>query len=135
VRYFKLLSAEKEQIQIAFTVANIGAGAANLLGSRVAVEFFSPQALPTPFYLSGEDVTGTRKFEPGATDEYRIGRSGDREYAKLMWSQRGMRLYIFGTLIYADDNDGTRTTAFCRGWDADRDRFDPIDDSDYEYED
>jgi hypothetical protein len=135
VRYFKLLSDGKEPIQVAFTVANVGTGAANLLGSRVAIEFFSPNAIPTPFYQGGEDITGTRKFEPGATDEYRIGRSGNREYAQLMWTQEGMRLYIFGLLIYADDNDGTRTTAFCRGWNADRDRFDPVNDSDYEYED
>jgi hypothetical protein len=84
--------------------------------------------------LGGEDITGTRKFEPGATDEYRVGRSGDREYAELMWSQRVKQLYIYGVLTYAD-NDGTRTTAFCRGWNADRDSFDLVDDADYEYED
>ena len=113
----------------------MGTGTARLLGSRLAVEFFNPTALPTPFYLGGEDITGTRKFEPGATDEYRVERSGDREYAELMWSQRANPLYIYGVLTYADDNDGTRTTAFCRGWNADRDRFDLVDDADYEYED
>jgi hypothetical protein len=47
VRYFKLLSTGTEPIQIAFTVANVGTGTARLLGSCVAVEFFSPIALLT----------------------------------------------------------------------------------------
>jgi hypothetical protein len=51
-----------------------------------------------------------------------------------MWSQRVKQLYIYGVLTYAD-NDGTGTTAFCRGWNADRDSFDLVDDADYEYED
>lgn len=134
VRYFKQTSDGDEAIRVAFTIVNIGTGPAELAGSRVAIEFFSPRALPTPFYLGGQDITAPRRFEPGATDEYSIGFPVTKNRV-LELEATGKNLFIFGTIIYADDNGDTRTTAFCRRWDTRADRFYSVEDTDYEHED
>jgi hypothetical protein len=83
--------------------------------------------LPTPVYLNGADVTGQRKFEVGASDEY--------IFTLPKPPQKTFPLHVYGYLVYADDTGNTRTTAFCRRWYAGLGRFAAVSDPDYEYED
>ncbi len=126
VRYFKYTGSTETDLQVTFTVVNVGKTTAHLLGSSVQIAFFGDSP-PTPVYVNGQNVTRRRKLEPGASDEYGIDRKTKRP--DHLW------LYVYGYLMYADDVGNTRTTAFCRKYLAGRDRFITVDDPDYEYED
>jgi hypothetical protein len=127
VRYFKRLDAGNTQPpQVGFTVVNVGKTPAYLLGSSVQIALLG-QRLPTPVYINGQDVTGRRRFAPGASDEYQVSSAAQK--AAFQW------LYVYGYLVYSDDAGNTRTTAFCRKWIPSDDRFVGVDDADYEYED
>ncbi len=129
VRYFKRTDGPNDtRMDIRFTVVNVGKSAAHLLGSSLSIGYFHDNSLPTPFYLAGVDVSGTRKFEIGASDEYVFTPPRDEN---PHWPP----LYVYGYLVYADDQGNTHTTAFCRRWYKSLARFGVVDDPDYEYED
>jgi hypothetical protein len=129
VRYFKRTDGEKDtEIDIRFSVVNVGKSVAHLLGSSIQIGWFYENGLPTPFYLGGPDVTGQRKFEVGASDEYIFRRAKPEQ--KIF-----VPLHVYGYLVYADSMGNTRTTAFCRRWIVSAQRFVKVEDPDYEYED
>jgi hypothetical protein len=129
VRYFKPSDGKHDaRMDIRFTVVNVGKSAAHLLGSSLSIGYFLDRSLPAPFYAAGLDVSGQRKFEIGASDEYIFTPPRPKEDAP--WP-----LHVYGYLVYADGQGNTRTTAFCRRWHMNPGRFGVVDDPDYEYED
>jgi hypothetical protein len=128
-----VLSQLQGPLVVEFTVVNVGKSTAHLLRSSVGIQFptrvqlpENPGRLPDLPYR-GADVTGSRKFGPGASDSYNI----TGEAAPLGQNN----LMVYGDLVYTDAAGDTRSTAFCRTWDATRNRFVAVDDPDYEYED
>jgi hypothetical protein len=127
VRYFRRIDISDQKVRINFTIINVGSSQANLLGSCGRLGFFAPGNLPPPFYEGAPPVIEPRKFEPGATDEGMILGTRDPNVHST--------LHVYGYLVYEDIFNNTRTTAFCRRYNAFTHRFDVVDDSDYEYED
>jgi hypothetical protein len=135
VRYFKRVDAPTDQmIQVHFTIVNVGDTRAKMLGCNAGIEFFRKDSLPTPVLFHLREALAVRPFGRGATDEATVLLPKDRALlADHLVEQKEM--HVYGFIVYADKGGNTRTTAFCRRWDAARDRFTPVDDPDYEYED
>jgi hypothetical protein len=127
VRYFRRIDISDLKVRINFTIINVGSSQANLLGSCGRLGFFAPGNLPPPFYEGARRVIEARKFETGASDEGMILDTRDPNAAST--------LHVYGYLVYKDIFNNTRTTAFCRRYNAFTHRFDIVEDSDYEYED
>jgi hypothetical protein len=120
-----------DYIGVRFAVVNVGDTEANLLGSRVMIDFF-PEKPPIDF--DGTDVVEPRRYLPGASDSYVA--TSRRKWLILQSEYNAARyLFVRGQLVYRNDLGTTYTTSFCRIWNVAANRFKRTDDPDYEYED
>jgi hypothetical protein len=118
-------------ITVKLTVVNAGDSTAQLIGSSVLIDFFSGWP---PLDFEGESVATPRRFLPGASDTY-LATSARKGLIIRSELNKRQELFVYGYFVYRDDLGTSRTTAFCRRWDAAGNRFCRIDDPDYEYED
>jgi hypothetical protein len=135
VRYFRIINTSKEQAIIRFTIVNVGGSDAKLIGSLGLAKFFAVGIPPAPVYLGGKELVEPRRFKAGATDEGAIVFDIPTETSIGEMASAHRALYVYGYLVYEDALENTRTTAFCRRYDTALDRFSPVKDPDYEYED
>jgi hypothetical protein len=136
VRYFRIINTSDEQAMIRFTIVNVGGSDAKLISSLGLAEFLTFNNQPVPNYLGGSAIIEAPKtFQPGATEEGTILLNKQSPDIVLEMLAREKALHAFGHISYVDILDNMRTTAFCRRYIVGRERFDILDDPDYEYED
>jgi hypothetical protein len=61
----------RDTVTVEFTVVNVGKSTGHLLRSIVSVQFVPSSWLPS-WPLTGDDVTGEHKFEPGVSKAYTV---------------------------------------------------------------
>ena len=86
-------------------------------------------AQPQPW----EDVQ-SKAVPPGTFYRIKFGPCDQPSNINLV-GYPGWFVYLIGAIRYKDDTGGIRDTAFCRRFDPDTKRFDPVENNDYEYED
>jgi hypothetical protein len=107
-------------------------------------EVFITDKLPMMRPYEGKEGSKEEKtLRPGTSTFYLFGRmeplgASDTSDLNTPIDAFGARLkyfYVLGWIGYTDDLGIYRMTAFCRRYDATKDRFVPVDDADYEYAD
>jgi hypothetical protein len=136
VRYFRIINTSNKQAIIRFTIVNIGGSDARLISSLGLAQFFPYNGQPVPVYLGGGEVIEAPKaMPPGATEEGAILLSKQTpDIVSEMWNEQ-RALHAYGHISYVDILENVRTTAFCRRYVVGRERFEAVNDPDYEYED
>lgn len=132
----------EQKINGGLCVVNIGGSKARIIESKYRI-FFSKSGLPSE---APYDTGARRLFEDG--DELSVGQScaipiddiitmtpappgGSVIYQQF--EREGWKLYVMGQIRYRDEGGADRFMGFCRLHDGQR--FKPVDDPDYEYED
>lgn len=129
VKFVEIVPLE-ERVSITFGVINVGLSNATVLGSSVNAEFLPDTSWPNPHSYPQNNLIGPRRFVPGATDRYMI--PGELKSLIEIYADGLQQLRFYGYIVYRDDLGHTRTTFFCRIYDRDMDRFNPVDRPDYE---
>lgn len=145
--------SDREPVRGQFYIANIGGSEATITGigcwvvprdhRRINREDFLPMARPydgePPNILSGGDtiklMVGGSMPIPFAGDEL-LNATATRQFnLKMASSFSGWwHLYVMGYIEYFDSAGTYRTTAFCREYDPNSERFIKVSNDDYEYE-
>jgi hypothetical protein len=131
VKLVQLVEGENERAAINFTVVNVGKSNAYVIGSCAKADFFFPSAFPHPNDYGVNNVVRPRRFVSGATDKYTISTEQHRGLIEV-YAEGMQTLRLYGYIVYKDASENVRTTYFCRAYDRDRDRFDPVDRPDYD---
>lgn len=131
VRYFKKIGADPGKEKIRFCIFNVGDVSADMYSCRIAVEWLNPTKLPPlADILMKENLTDSLLIPRGNFEE--------REAASLpkMNVKTSQFLVVYGIIDYREGaGDGEWRTGFCRYFDPISERFFPVNDGDYEYED
>jgi len=107
-------------------------------------EVYIAESLPMMRPYEGKEGSKEEKtLRPGTSTFYLFGRMEplDDSTAQALNVRREIiaarpkNFYVLGWIGYTDDLGIYRMTAFCRRYDATKDRFVPVDDPDYEYAD
>jgi hypothetical protein len=134
------------QWQIKYVVANTGGTPAHVTESNLTVAPIDriEGKLPTfPPYSKKRDSLGCFTVEPGEYKEelLKLDAMPDTERLRMLRAMRRGgsdttgKVYCLGFIQYRDDVGTKRRTAFCLHYDVQTDRFDRVDDPNYEYAD
>jgi len=128
-------------ITVRYVIANIGAGNARIVESWVEVQFSRDRRLWPLQPTDGANPIGDTLIKPGS----HVFREQGSTVSMLSLSagrqilQSGhhpvQTVFFRGFILYLDDNLVRRRTAFCRVWNWETNRFDVVNDPDYEYAD
>lgn len=133
VRYFTYIGISGDDpAEVSFDIVNIGGSAATITDSSWKIVVRNPKLLSTPYYHAGKPVRPAGKVID-LTDSERV--TVDDDFVSRTIEGKYQHLVIYGYIRYADQYGARRTTAFGRYWDAERARFLPVDDPEYNYED
>lgn len=126
--------ADDEPVEIAFQVSNVGGTAAEITEMN-ATPYFSPDELPgIPPYEIKSTIRPNRKILPGAVMPMNlISDLYNGVTLRMQLSDRSIRFYVFGYVLFNDDIGVQRRMAFCREFNRGTKRFSSVPDSDYEY--
>jgi hypothetical protein len=138
IRFIDLSTQSNEPLTVTFVLANSGQTRAIIKNSLVDLQFHTD--LPTPNYSDGQDVIGRIDLEPAAFMEGVFVKQMIAQTAITGRSMQetlnfGASLYFVGVIQYTDANGTWRRMCFCRKYNRSTERFDPVSDPDYEYED
>jgi hypothetical protein len=131
--------------KVEYTVVNQGGTRAHLMSSNITVTDITsvngwlPAKAP---YSDADNILGKIALEPGdyKRGEITLDAAATRQIATDLLRKKGGSpdkgsVHCLGYIQYMDGNMVVRYTAFCRLFNVQRERFVPVDDSDYEYQD
>jgi hypothetical protein len=139
-------SETKQNVEVRYVVANVGAGRAKIIESHVEIQDIDDRILRPLQPFEGSDLIGGVSLEAGSHifREQSSTVSLNALTIEHMQDQRVQddgrrasqpRLFFRGFIVYSDKNDVRRRTTFCRPYDFSGRRFCAIKDPDYEYAD
>jgi hypothetical protein len=120
-------------------VDNVGDGPGKIVHSHCVV-FWKQGELPMEAPYEGQDgneFLGHPILVPGApaTGKFQSEKPMGQEANNVALCNGNWHLWVMGWIEYSDENGFVRHTRFCRLWRTPEDRFFPIHDHDYDYED
>lgn len=135
VRFVRITAGHSATpIRVAFSVYNVGETRAIITDSQVDLQFHMDRELPPPPH-QGENRVPAGDLEPSHWHECDIQNDGITLATVFSMEDMLHSLYLIGSIRYRDANNTLRQMGFCRRFDRERERFDSVDDPDYEYED
>lgn len=121
-----------------FEVVNIGGTPATITASGCSV-FWDDAPLPMhrPYARNSPTNPVSGNLQPGTSVSGRFMSDTpmDQQATAILQASMHWAIYVMGWIEYKDDLGFIRRTAFCRRYDANRRRFFPVDDPDYEHAD
>ena len=121
-----------------FQVVNVGGSRATISASTCCV-FWDGAPLPMhlPYATQNPNNPITGELQPGMslTGAFISDKPMDQHAIEILQASMHWALYVMGWVEYKDDLGFIRRIAFCRKYDAERRRFFPVDDPDYEHAD
>ena len=143
----RLQSTIQRNIELRFVVANIGGSDAEIVESHKEVQDIRDGMLRPLQPTEGANPIGRRTIIPGShifdecgstvsVHSLAVSRMIDARRLPRGANPNENRAVCFrGFVIYTDKNGIRLRTGFCRVYDAEAERFYPLDDPDYEYAD
>ncbi len=127
--------AEGQALRIIFMIQNVGDSVGRVVEIRSATLVLGPGEPLRPNMGFGFAESFNVSLTSGQSEIFPVSGSTPLGNDERMWVPQGKKtLFCLGAVIYLDEMDNRREIGFCRRYDAVHERWDKMDNPEYEYE-